>query len=499
MSGLDAPDRPAGDREASEPPSPGELSDTHRPIDLTRKAVPQQDYTSPKVQAGTAKPLAGFPKPVPEVLVPPAQPKAELVVCMPHDSCLCGLLLGLVVTVLFELLSLGLDSWIEFNTGPELRQYGLHYCNDCPPAVENTSWACLEKQTCTINSELGLCKNAEDMREASGAYIGLTVTSLIFLILTIERILFHYCKLDYGLNWLVYVFALLFWLSQSLAVLIWFGISGAEFQADCTYRPVSTDRWELCATDGPSIAIVTVFCVTVCLVATLAIHRRRTKEVAFPLNIDTIKICGADYKFCLLIPLCGMIAIFSILIATIATDNWVTISGVKGSLYAMSNYEQYTDYGWDCIMRAYCNRDDDSDSCTTFEDLETASRVFTVLELLCFVVLGLWAEPLIFLFFNRNFGLAGLNYAWGVVLLMLHSAAIGVWFEFSEAKFSRTGCDADPSGRWNICAEAGPALAVLNTLLIIVVLVIYIPIYKYRYGEWKPAKTEEKEEEPAQL
>ena len=494
MSGLDAPSRPAGDREASEPGTPGSIGPT--PFEpAPRSSVPHQAYSAPKP---LSSPAVLSPKSAPEVLAVPAHAKPELVVCMPHESCLCGLLLGLVVTVLFELLSLGVDSWTQFNTGPELRDYGLHYCNDCPPAFEHTSWACLKEQTCTVNSDFGLCKNAKDMGEASGAYIGLTVTSLIFLFLTIERVLYHYCKIDYGLNWLVYVFALIFWLAQALAVLLWFGLSGAEFQADCAYRPISTDRWELCATDGPSIAIVTAFCVTVCLVATLAIHRRRTKEVTTPLNIDTIRICSVDYKCCLLFPLFGMALILAILIATIATDDWVTVSGQKGSLYTLQQYKQYTDYGYDCIMREHCNRDDGSDTCSTFDDLETASRIFAVLEILCLFVWALWLEPLVGVFFNRDYGLPALNYSWGVVLLMLHSAAIGSWFEVSEAKFSKTGCDADPTGRWNICAEAGPALAVLNTLLIVVVLVVYTALYKLRYGVWKPAKTEEKEEEPAQ-
>jgi hypothetical protein len=94
---------------------------------------------------------------------------------------------------------------------------------------------------------------------------------------TLEHLLIYYR--DFGHPLLTYSFPFAALLSHLLGICLWFGISEARFDGSCDNDDIEAgDRLDLCATDGPILAIVQVIVQLIAaLWFTLVYFRREIK------------------------------------------------------------------------------------------------------------------------------------------------------------------------------------------------------------------------------
>jgi hypothetical protein len=189
------------------------------------------------------------------------------VVCRVSTQTLMSIVLGLqwLCTGLI-CYSIYIDTWVRRETEDNDIEGGLLECKNCDILFKDLGWDCFAGFMCDIDSSLGYCVLYENLKDAGRIvrdtqYISLAVTSLMFTLLWGQGVVFIIQGREYGFATLNYVRSSQFYavgavLFQSLAVILWFVISGVSYTADCS-QPLHDMKEvpQLCSTSGPSLAI----------------------------------------------------------------------------------------------------------------------------------------------------------------------------------------------------------------------------------------------------
>lgn len=175
-------------------------------------------------------------------------------------------------------LSVYIQSWVERDSDEVSFKGGLIECVNCHYRYQNLGWDCLTGFMCEADSKLGYCKMYDNLRDAgrivrAKQYMALCTTSMAFITLWSQGVIFILQGREYGFASLNYVSAIQIYAScaflfQLLAVCLWFGFTGASFSSDCSGDiENSKDVLTLCSTLGPIAAIgamVTIGLATLC-------------------------------------------------------------------------------------------------------------------------------------------------------------------------------------------------------------------------------------------
>lgn len=106
--------------------------------------------------------------------------------------------------------SIYIDNWIKRDSDEISFRGGLLQCNDCDLIYEDLGWDCFAGFMCDIDSTLGYCTMYEDLKDAGRTvstrqYIALAVTSLVFILLWGQGVIFIIQGREYGFASLNYV------------------------------------------------------------------------------------------------------------------------------------------------------------------------------------------------------------------------------------------------------------------------------------------------------
>mmetsp|Transcript_24270 Transcript_24270/g.43189 ORF Transcript_24270/g.43189 Transcript_24270/m.43189 type:complete len:450 (+) Transcript_24270:32-1381(+) len=165
-------------------------------------------------------------------------------------------LVSLIICSILTCSSIYAGNWVKRDSDEITFHGGLLECADCDQEYLGLGWDCFSGFMCDIDSSLGYCIMYEDLKDAGRLYIALAVTSLVFILLWGQGVVFIIQGREYGFASLNYIYATLAVLFQALAVIVWFKTSKASFVADCGNPLMEiTEVPQLCSTNGPGIAI----------------------------------------------------------------------------------------------------------------------------------------------------------------------------------------------------------------------------------------------------
>jgi len=156
-------------------------------------------------------------------------------------------------------LSVYMQKWVKRDSDEVDFVGGLLECKDCHYRYSHLGWDCLTGFMCDVNSKLGYCKMFEGLKDAGRIYVALSATSLVFITLWSQGVVFIIQGREYGFASLNYFYAFASCFFQLLAVCIWFNYSQSSFTADCTSLIEDPNALpSLCSTYGPIPAIAAV-------------------------------------------------------------------------------------------------------------------------------------------------------------------------------------------------------------------------------------------------
>ena len=404
--------------------------------------------------------------------------RAELWYCLTALFTLAVLSMMLIATLL--------QDWSYILLNGEDRNYALFTCRNCPDGIQDGSWDCLMQEQCSIRPAPGLCETAKGMHEAGGVFLALELFGMLTTLLIMERLAYLTFRKAYGWSGSMYCLSASMFALQVAAVGGWFGVSGAEFSANCSTEPETVDEpWQVCAESAPAIAVANLILAAFAGLFICVVVAARHKKADLPDNIENV---GRHHFLCWenrYVMLCVFLTLLShlvLFIASLGVKEWSKVNGESGSLIHTKHWGNINDYGYDCIEARACDIDDDSGVCKTFSDLYEAGWGYTGLEIGALFFWVLWMEPTFYQVSGKDFGIPALNYTWPFLCFVCHFTATVMWFRVSEATWE-TDCDylpSDSTDKFSICATKGPAIALANLCLFFFTIPLWAWVYYNR-------------------
>lgn len=169
-------------------------------------------------------------------------------------------LLELLVFVII-LAILSTPHWVKQRDDYRQWEGGLLICTDCPDKYDGDSYATLadDDDICDNSNLDGLCTTFKNLRDAGAVFTAFSVIALFTMTVWFVRTAMLFCgrrfKLWFSIAWPI--MTLFFFI---LGFIVWAGVSKAKFQDVDNCDKLSTeDREDLCATDGPGLALFNIF------------------------------------------------------------------------------------------------------------------------------------------------------------------------------------------------------------------------------------------------
>eukprot|EP00359_Climacostomum_virens_P005332 CAMPEP_0204904138 /NCGR_PEP_ID=MMETSP1397-20131031/4686_1 /ASSEMBLY_ACC=CAM_ASM_000891 /TAXON_ID=49980 /ORGANISM="Climacostomum Climacostomum virens, Strain Stock W-24" /LENGTH=537 /DNA_ID=CAMNT_0052072883 /DNA_START=69 /DNA_END=1682 /DNA_ORIENTATION=- len=136
---------------------------------------------------------------------------------------------------------------------------GLLTCSDCPGTLDGETYADIMEDDDYCDNEFfdGLCDTITKLQHAGGAYLAFSIFTIVVLLFwTAFFILNIFKKKIPGPKWLPYLLPALALLLNFLAIASWGGASEAKFKDkdECDVLSLTDDE-DICATDGPGLAL----------------------------------------------------------------------------------------------------------------------------------------------------------------------------------------------------------------------------------------------------
>jgi hypothetical protein len=170
--------------------------------------------------------------------------------------------------------------WVQQRDNQVSWEGGLLVCSNCPDEYDGDYYRTLadDSDICNDSNLDGTCETFENLRDAGGCYVAFTVISLLCLIAWLVRTsllwLDRRLPLIIAVIWPVLTFSI-----HLLAFILWAGISEAKFEdVDNCDRISLNDKEDICAGDGPGLALFNVFLMLGVGVVDVAMYRRMSVE-----------------------------------------------------------------------------------------------------------------------------------------------------------------------------------------------------------------------------
>lgn len=163
----------------------------------------------------------------------------------------------LVLTFIFMLSGLFLviasgavRDWIKTN---DLRGTILTY--DSWKGLEDQDYDCISEPICTADTDQGACETFRAIKRSTQAYLFFIVAVFFAWAVWADGWLMLVLRRNYSIPAFYLALAHLTWFLQLTGMVVFFGVSQANFVTTCTHRN-DTEKWDICAGDGPILAIV---------------------------------------------------------------------------------------------------------------------------------------------------------------------------------------------------------------------------------------------------
>jgi hypothetical protein len=397
---------------------------------------------------------------------------------------LLGVGIALVLSLWgLQIAALAVPKWSRIFEDSEIEStFGLFECDDCPGYWEDGSVYCYEDLFCD-NPSSGACKNFRDLVYGGELYLACTVVSFVFGLMVLERLVYSMGGVGANHPASFYTAAFGQHIFQVVATAIWFAYTEAEFDADCDTDNGgdSEDRFDICAYDGPVLAVV-------CIIWSFFVFLGVSFIFKFGHELKAL-VSGEFHKKVLFnsaiwqwLSLVHQLLAAALIIGGMTTPRYYKLSDRFGGL---TFYEriQYSDedipttYGpaHECVASFYCNVESSTNAvqdfydgiCDTFEDLRIAGEAALVLDIVALIFLAIWAEHTATVGAKVPFGWKWCDVSHGAFVWILHLVSIIVWHAITEAEYDQD-CDEfeTDDSKSEICPEIGANMHVAAIILL---------------------------------
>jgi hypothetical protein len=168
--------------------------------------------------------------------------------------------LGLMAFLLILIIGcLATPRWVFQGDGDFELQGGLLKCTDCPGDLDGETYKDIidDDDYCDNQVYDGLCDTIKKLQGAGGAYLAFSIFTIIVLLGWSVFFIFAIFKKKFpGPHWIPYLFPVVTLVLNFLAIASWGGASEAKFKDkdNCDMMSLS-DEEDICATDGPGLAL----------------------------------------------------------------------------------------------------------------------------------------------------------------------------------------------------------------------------------------------------
>jgi len=359
--------------------------------------------------------------------------------------------------------------------------FGLFDCDDCPGSLEDGSVYCYEDLFCEEEPRQGACKNARDLVYGGELYLACTVVSFVFGLMVLERLVYSMGGVGANHPASFYTAAFGQHIFQVVATAIWFAYTEAEFDTDCDdeYDSDEEDRYNICAYDGPALAVV-------CIIWSFFVFLGVCFIFKFGHELKAL-VSGEFHKKVLFnsaiwqwLSLVHQLLAAALIIGGMTTPRYYKTNNRFGGLTYFEKVEYSEDsvyYGvaHECVASYYCNAESSNDSvqdsfdsyCDTFDDLRIGGGVALVLDIVALMFLAIWAEHTATVGAKVPFGWKWCDVTVGAFVWILHLISIIVWHAVSEAEYDQDCDEVEVDGdKWEICPEIGANMHVAAIILL---------------------------------
>ena len=119
---------------------------------------------------------------------------------------------------------------------------------------EDTGYDCISEPVCTTDIDQGACETFRAIKRSTQAYLFFIVAVFFAWAVWADGWLMLVLRRNYSIPAFYLVLAHLTWFLQLTGMVVFFGVSEANFVTTCTDRN-QVDKWDICAGDGPALAV----------------------------------------------------------------------------------------------------------------------------------------------------------------------------------------------------------------------------------------------------
>jgi hypothetical protein len=316
------------------------------------------------------------------------------------NKAFAGISLGLcALAIVFTIAAFHTPNWTYYeNLREEDNEYtwGLFRITDGPDGAEGISWDCLNKLGCEREDEAdtsieedrysGACEIGRDMFTAALTYWILHLVAIIFMVTYMIAQVAIFFNKDSGFWGMNYFQPAVWTVSSIVGFCVWWGLSEAEFDADCEEDDFEPDeKYKVCAESGMAVPIIAfIFMVSAGAFSFFNTKMQKGTPV-HTINQTPVFILTPRIHSAILFVGCFAIQVF--LITALVVRKWIYFEiedadlEFEGSLFAVDKISSIDYYGYDCIAEPQCEEDDDFWLCKTFEPLYEGGIAYLYLEL----------------------------------------------------------------------------------------------------------------------
>lgn len=391
---------------------------------------------------------------------------------------LLGVGISLVLSLWgLQIAALAVPKWSRLFEDDESLEmtFGLFECDDCPGIWEDGSVYCFEKSFCTDNPSEGACKNGRDLVYGGELYLACTIVSFVFGLMVLERLVYSMGGVGANHPASFYTAAFGQHIFQVVATAIWFAYTEAEFDTDCddTYDSTEEDRYNICAYDGPVLAVVCIIWSFFVFVGVSVIFKfgHELKALVTGEFHKKVLFNSAIWQW---LSLLHQVLAAALIIGGMNTPRYFKLGDRFGSLTyyeKMGSDPTYYNIGHECTSSIFCNTESSSDAidglCDTFDDLNIAGNTALVLDIVALMFLAIWAEHTATVGAKIPFGWKWCDVTVGAFVWILHLISIIVWHVITEAEYDQDCEDFETDdSKSEICPEIGANMHIAAIILL---------------------------------
>lgn len=190
--------------------------------------------------------------------------------------------LGLVIA------SAAVTDWIETND-----QTGSLLTYDTWEGYDDMGYECISEPICTADANQGACETFRALKRSTQAYLFFIVAVFFAWGMWADGWLMLVLRRNYAIPGVYLCLAHLTWFLELTGMVVFFGVSQSNFVTSCSNHSY-TDKWDICAGDGPILAIVSTLVLFLAgvLFTYVFIGRKKVK----PSELPEVEMQGVDHE-----------------------------------------------------------------------------------------------------------------------------------------------------------------------------------------------------------